>query len=143
MKEYTNNEVANEVAEPQAVYSYASEEVLLYDGLSAEELRRIEKSKTQIALGMVIDDDEVERIIRRKYHYEHQMVWWSIRKLWWDIKDEIKDSPYFLAQYIESLGLYKRSFFKGKFALYYQVKEELIYIVYFRSNKQRPLYTEN
>ena len=74
MKEYTNNEVANEVAEPQAVYSYASEEVLLYDGLSAEELRRIEKSKTQIALGMVIDDDEVKRIIRKKYHYEHQMV---------------------------------------------------------------------
>lgn len=74
MKEYTNNEVANEVAEPQAVYNYTPEEVLLYDGLSAEELRRIEKSKTQIALGMVIDDDEVERIIRRKYHYEHQMV---------------------------------------------------------------------
>lgn len=59
------------------------------------------------------------------------------------VKEEIKDSPYFLAQYIESLGLYKRSFFKGKFALYYQVKEEFIYIVYFRSNKQRPLYTEN
>ena len=74
MKEYINNEVANEVAEPQAIYSCTPEEVLLYDGLSAEELRRIEKSKTQIALGMVIDDDEVERIIRRKYHYEHQMV---------------------------------------------------------------------
>ena len=74
MKEYTNNDVTNEVAEPQAVYSYTPEEVLLYDGLSAEELSRIEKSKTQIALGMVIDDDEVERIIRRKYHYEHQMV---------------------------------------------------------------------
>ena len=42
MKEYTNNEVANEVAEPQAVYSCTPEEVLLYDGLSAEELRRIE-----------------------------------------------------------------------------------------------------
>ena len=41
MKEYTNNDVTNEVAEPQAVYSYASEEVLLYDGLSAEELRRV------------------------------------------------------------------------------------------------------
>ena len=74
MKEYTNNEVTNEVAEPEIAYGYAPEEVLLYDGLSAEELRRIEKSKTQIALGMVIDDDEVERIIRRKYHYEHQMV---------------------------------------------------------------------
>ena len=34
MKEYTNNEVANEVAEPQAVYSCTPEEVLLYDGLS-------------------------------------------------------------------------------------------------------------
>jgi len=74
MKEYTNNEVANEVAEPQSVYSCTPEEVLLYDGLSAEELRRVEKSKAQIALGMVIDDDEVKRIIRRKYHYEHQMV---------------------------------------------------------------------
>ena len=74
MKEYTNNEVANEVAEPQAVYSCTPEEVLLYDGLSAEELRRVEKSKAQIALGMVIDDEEVKRIIRRKYHYEHQMV---------------------------------------------------------------------
>lgn len=74
MKEYTNNDIANEVAEPQAVYNYTPEEVLLYDGLSAEELRRIEKSKAQIALGMVIDDDEVERIIRKKYHYEHQMV---------------------------------------------------------------------
>ena len=74
MKEYTNNEVANEVAEPQAIYSCTPEEVLLYDGLSAEELRRVEKSKAQIALGMVIDDDEVKRIIRRKYHYEHQMV---------------------------------------------------------------------
>lgn len=74
MKEYTNNEVANEVAEPEIAYGYAPEEVLLYDGLSAEELRRIEKSKAQIALGMVIDDDEVERIIRKKYHYEHQMV---------------------------------------------------------------------
>ena len=42
MKEYTNNEVANEVAEPQPVYSCTPEEVLLYDGLSAEELRRVE-----------------------------------------------------------------------------------------------------
>jgi len=66
MKEYTNNEVANEVAEPQAVYSYTPEEVLLYDGLSAEELRRIEKSKAQIALGMVIDDDEVKRKLRKR-----------------------------------------------------------------------------
>lgn len=66
MKEYTNNEVANEVAEPQAVYSYTPEEVLLYEGLSAEELRRIEKSKAQIALGMVIDDDEVKRKLRKR-----------------------------------------------------------------------------
>ena len=59
------------------------------------------------------------------------------------IIDEVEKVKEEIAQYIESLGLYKRSFFKGKFALYYQVKEELIYIVYFRSNKQRPLYTEN
>lgn len=66
MKEYTNNDIANEVAEPQSVYNYTPEEILLYDGLSAEELRRIEKSNAQIALGMVIDDDEVKRKLRKR-----------------------------------------------------------------------------
>ena len=47
----------------------------------------------------------------------------------------------FLAQYIEHLGLYKRNFMSGKFAIYYQILEEenLIRIIHFRSNKQKPL----
>lgn len=57
------------------------------------------------------------------------------------LEQEISVSPYFLAQYIEHLDLYKRNFLNGKFAIYYQVSEEenLIRIIYFRSNKQKPL----
>ena len=57
------------------------------------------------------------------------------------LAEEISISPYFLAQYIEHLDLYKRNFLNGKFAIYYQVLEEenLIRIIYFRSNKQKPL----
>nr|WP_232212892.1 type II toxin-antitoxin system RelE/ParE family toxin [Capnocytophaga sp. oral taxon 326] len=53
------------------------------------------------------------------------------------LEEEISLSPYFLAQYI----LYKRNFLNGKFVMYYQVLEEenLIRIIYFRSNKQKPL----
>ena len=57
------------------------------------------------------------------------------------LEEEISISPYFLAQYIEHLDLYKRNFLNGKFAIFYQVSEEenLIRIIYFRSNKQKPL----
>jgi len=57
------------------------------------------------------------------------------------LEEEISISPYFLAQYIEHLDLYKRNFLNGKFAIYYQVLEEenLIRIIHFRSNKQKPL----
>ena len=53
------------------------------------------------------------------------------------LEEEISLSPYFLAHYI----LYKRNFLNGKFVMYYQVLEEenLIRIIYFRSNKQKPL----
>ncbi len=58
-----------------------------------------------------------------------------------ELEKEIAVSPYFLAQYIEHLGLYKRNFMSGKFAIYYQILEEenLIRIIHFRSNKQKPL----
>lgn len=58
-----------------------------------------------------------------------------------ELEEEIATSPYFLAQYIEHLGLYKRNFLNGKFAIYYQILEEenLIRIIHFRSNKQKPL----
>lgn len=74
MKKYTNSEKTTEVAEPQVAYNDVLEESLTYNGLTVEELRRIDKSKAQVRLGMLIDDDEVERIISEKYHYENQMV---------------------------------------------------------------------
>ena len=41
-----------------------------------------------------------------------------------ELEKEIAVSPYFLAQYIEHLGLYKRNFISGKLAIYYQILEE-------------------
>ena len=67
MKEYTNNEVANEVAEPQAVYNYTPEEVLLYDGLSAEELRRIEIGLEAFSKGHSIKSADIHKEARQKY----------------------------------------------------------------------------
>ena len=67
MKEYTNNEVANEVAEPQAVYNYTSEEILLYDGLSAEELRRIERGLEAFSKGHSIKSADIHKEARQRY----------------------------------------------------------------------------
>ena len=67
MKEYTNNEVANEVAEPQAVYSYTPEEVLLYDGLSAEELRRVEIGLEAFSKGHSIKSTDIHKEARQRY----------------------------------------------------------------------------
>ncbi|PIE50041.1 MAG: plasmid stabilization protein ParE [Flavobacteriales bacterium] len=52
---------------------------------------------------------------------------------------EILSNPSFLATYSSKLNLYKKNFFKGKFALYYEIKNDKIIIEYFRSNKQKPL----
>ena len=49
--------------------------------------------------------------------------------------------PYFLAKFVESVRLYQRHFFKGKFSLYYDIIEEenVIVIKFFRSSSQKPL----
>lgn len=55
--------------------------------------------------------------------------------------EEITVSPYFLANYVETVEAYKRVFFKSRFVLYYQVDEEnkTIYVIHFRSCSQKPL----
>ncbi len=53
------------------------------------------------------------------------------------VKEIVKD-PYFLANYITSINLYRKVFFKGKFAIYYEIVEKNIIIEYFRSTKQKP-----
>lgn len=55
------------------------------------------------------------------------------------IEKSISENPYFLAQYVDEIKLYRRIFFKGKFALFYGINEDKITIKYFRSNRQKPL----
>ena len=55
------------------------------------------------------------------------------------VQKEIEEDPYFLAQYIEE-NVYQRIFFKKKFILYYEVKEDVVIILRFRSAKQKPLF---
>lgn len=53
---------------------------------------------------------------------------------------EIKKYPYSV-RYLAELGLYKRAIMKGKFSLYYEIREDetIIELLYFRSSKQQPL----
>lgn len=57
---------------------------------------------------------------------------------------ELIEDPYFLARYDEKLNLYRKTILKGKFLVYYEIKEieNIIEIQYFRSNYQKPL-TDN
>ena len=55
---------------------------------------------------------------------------------------EIQENPYQKNYYSEKINLYLKIFFKGKFALYYRIIEEetTIWIIDFRSTKQKPLF---
>ena len=57
------------------------------------------------------------------------------------VQKEILNNPY-SKQYSDILDVYRKSFFKGKFSLYYKIDEaeQIIWITDFRSNKQRPLF---
>lgn len=57
------------------------------------------------------------------------------------VEKQLKENPLFLSHYVESLNLFQRIFFKGKFSIFYEVyeKDSLIVIHRFRSNKQEPL----
>jgi hypothetical protein len=56
-----------------------------------------------------------------------------------NLQKSILKNPYFLARYHENIGLYQRTFFKGKYSLYYKIEKNNITIIHFRSNKQKPL----
>ena len=57
------------------------------------------------------------------------------------VQKEILSNPY-SKQYSDILDVYRKSFFKGKFSLFYQIDEEenVIWIIDFRSNRQKPLF---
>ena len=54
---------------------------------------------------------------------------------------ELVEDPYFLGQYDEQLNLHRRTILKGRFLIYYEIKdmERAIEIQYFRSSYQKPL----
>ena len=76
-------------------------------------------------------DKALEIICGDKYR------WWFYEK----VQKEILSNPY-SKQYSDILDVYRKSFFKGKFSLYYKIDEakQIIWITDFRSNKQRPLF---
>ena len=57
---------------------------------------------------------------------------------------ELSNNPYFMGRYIEKLNLYVRPILKGRYFIYFEVKnngqEDFIEIQYFRSSKQQPLF---
>ena len=60
MKEYINNEVANEVAEPEIAYGYAPEEVLLYDGLSIKSADIHKEARQRYGIGSNKESEDIE-----------------------------------------------------------------------------------
>ena len=58
---------------------------------------------------------------------------------------ELVEDPYFLGQYDEQLNLHRRTILKGRFLIYYEIKdaESTIAIQYFRSSYQKPLSSYN
>ena len=55
---------------------------------------------------------------------------------------QIKENPIRKNHYSEKMDLYVKVFFKGKFAFYYKIieEEDAIWIIYFRSMKQKPIF---
>jgi len=57
------------------------------------------------------------------------------------VEKEIARRPLFLAKFLDEIHLYRRTFFSGKFAIYFEILDEdsRIVIHHFRSSKQQPL----
>ncbi len=58
-----------------------------------------------------------------------------------NVEKEIARQPLFLAKFLDEIHLYRRTFFSGKFAIYFEIldEENRILIHHFRSSKQQPL----
>ncbi len=56
-----------------------------------------------------------------------------------ELEKEITKNPFFLATYLEHIKLYRKVFFGGKFAVFYEIEDKTIFIHYFRSSRQKPL----
>lgn len=77
------------------------------------------------------------------FWYEHNGSYEYPRKIIIETEkaiEEIKKYPYSV-RYLAELGLHKKAIMKGRFLLYYQIREAdtMIELLYFRSSKQQPL----
>lgn len=77
------------------------------------------------------------------FWYEHNGSYEYPRKIIIETEkaiEEIKKYPYSV-RYLAELGLHKKAIMKGRFLLYYQIRETdaMIELLYFRSSKQQPL----
>ena len=52
---------------------------------------------------------------------------------------ELSSKPIYIGRYIEKMDLYVRTILKGRFLLYFQVKEETIEKQHFRGSKQESI----
>lgn len=80
-----------------------------------------------------------------EYWYKHNKSFDYSKKIALEvlkIEKSIIEKPYSSSQYSETLNLHRKSFFKEKFSLFYQIDEEenVIWIIDFRSNRQKPLF---
>ena len=78
------------------------------------------------------------------YWYKHNGSFSYSDKIDKEIKQlekELSENPYSLAKYYEKENLYRRTILKGRFFIYYEVleQEEVVYILHFRSSKQKPM----
>lgn len=77
------------------------------------------------------------------FWYEHNGSYEYPRKIIIETEkaiEEIKKYPYSV-RYLAELGLHKKAIMKGRFLLYYQIRETdaMRELLYFRSSKQQPL----
>ena len=77
------------------------------------------------------------------FWYEHNGSYEYPRKIIIETEkaiEEIKKYPYSV-RYLAELGLHKKAIMKGRFLLYYQIREAdaMIELLYLRSSKQQPL----
>lgn len=58
-----------------------------------------------------------------------------------NVEKEVVSQSLFLARFLDEIHLYRRTFFSGKFAIYFEIldEENRILIHHFRSSKQQPL----
>ena len=85
---------------------------------------------------------ERELINILEYWIEHNKSDSYSRKIVQEIKaiEEIKENPYFLSIYFPEHNVFKKLFLNNRFSIYYRIENDVVIILHFRSNKQKPIF---